>query len=123
MLRPSDDIFSLQASLLRTLASARRLEIVHLLGETGPLEVHRLAERFGMTQPAISQHLAAMRQAGVVEAVRAGRDVRYQLADPQLVAVCSLMRLILIRRIARLGHLAAAYEVDSTHSPIAEAAQ
>ncbi len=121
MLRPSDDIFGLQASILRTLASSRRLEIIHLLGESGPLEVRRLAEHFAMTQPAISQHLAAMRQAGLVEAVRAGRDVRYRLADPELVAGCSLMRQILIRRIARLGHLAAAYEATSTYSPTAEA--
>ncbi len=121
MLRASDDILGLQASILRTLASPRRLEIVHFLGETGPLEVHRLAEHFGMTQPAVSQHLAAMRQAGLVEAVRDGRDVRYRLADSELVGACWLMRQILIRRIARLGHLAAAYETASSYSPTVEA--
>lgn len=121
MLRPSDDIYGLQASILRTLASSRRLEIVHLLGESGPLEVHRLAAHFGMTQPAISQHLAAMRQAGLVEAVRSGRDVRYQLVDPELVAACSLMRQILIRRIARLGNLAATFEAESALSIPVEA--
>ncbi len=123
MLRPSDDIFGLQASILRTLASARRLEMVHLLGESGPMEVHRLAKHFGMPQPAVSQHLAAMRQAGLVEAVRCGRDVKYQLADPELVAACSLMRQILIRRIARLGDLAASFEAEFTTSNQIEAAQ
>jgi DNA-binding transcriptional ArsR family regulator len=106
MLRPSADIYELQASILRTLASPRRLEIVHYLGEAGPTEVRRLAEHFCMPQPTISQHLAAMRQAGLVDAVRAGRDVRYQLADPDLVAACSAMRQILIRRITRLGLMA-----------------
>jgi DNA-binding transcriptional ArsR family regulator len=110
MLRPADGIYGLQASLLKTLASPRRLEIVHFLGENGPVEVRKLADHFGSTQPAISQHLAALRGVGIVEAVRDGREVRYQLADPEIVAACGAMRQILIRRIARLGDLAADFE-------------
>ena len=109
MLRPTDGIYELQASLLKTLASPRRLELVHFLGESGPVEVRKLAEHFGMPQPAISQHLAALRGVGLVEAVRDGREVRYQLADPEIVAACGLMRQVLIRRIARLGDMAASY--------------
>jgi ArsR family transcriptional regulator len=110
MPRPTDGIYALQASLLKTLASPRRLELVHYLGEAGPLEVRKLADYFDMPQPAISQHLAALRGVGIVEAVRDGREVRYQLADPEIVAACGLMRQVLIRRIARLGDLAASYE-------------
>ena len=110
MLRPADGIYGLQASLLKTLASPRRLELVHYLGENGPTEVRKLAEHFCSTQPAVSQHLAALRGVGLVEAVRDGREVRYQLADPEIVSACGLMRQILIRRIARLGDLAASYE-------------
>lgn len=113
MLRPADGIYALQASLLKTLASPRRLELVHYLGEAGPVEVRKLAEHFGMPQPAISQHLAALRGVGLVEAVRDGREVRYQLADPEIVAACGLMRQVLIRRIARLGDLAASYADQS----------
>jgi DNA-binding transcriptional ArsR family regulator len=110
VLRPADGIYVLQASLLKTLASPRRLEIVHYLGESGAVEVWKLAEHFGSTQPAISQHLAALRGVGIVEAVRDGREVRYQLADPEIVAACGAMRQILIRRIAKLGDLAANFE-------------
>jgi DNA-binding transcriptional ArsR family regulator len=113
MLRPADGIYGLQASLLKTLASPRRLELVHYLGENGPTEVRKLAEHFGSTQPAVSQHLAALRGVGVVEPVRDGREVRYQLADPEVVAACGLMRQILLRRIARLGDLAASFESDT----------
>ena len=114
MLCPTDGIYGLQASLLKTLASPRRLEIVHYLGENGPVEVRKLAEHFGSTQPAISQHLAALRGVGIVEAVREGREVRYRLADPEIVAACGLMRQILIRRIARLGDIAAPYAIQPT---------
>ena len=116
MLRTSPDIYGLQASILKTLASARRLEIVHYLGEAGPTEVRCLAERFGLPQPAISQHLAALRSAGLVESVRSGREVRYQLVDPDLVAACGLMRQVLIRRMTRLGDMAAS--LDATEQPI-----
>jgi DNA-binding transcriptional ArsR family regulator len=118
VLRSADGIYALQASLLKTLASPRRLELVHYLGEAGPIEVRRLAEHFAMTQPAISQHLAALRAAGLVEAVREGREVRYQLSDPEIVAACGLMRQVLIRRIARLGDMAASYS-----SEVAEAVE
>jgi ArsR family transcriptional regulator len=118
MLRPGDGIYALQASLLKTLASPRRLELVHYLGETGPTEVRKLAEHFGLPQPAISQHLAALRGVGIVEAVRDGREVRYQLADPEIVAACGLMRQVLIRRIARLGDLAASYAGQSAAEPV-----
>jgi DNA-binding transcriptional ArsR family regulator len=114
MLRPADGIYGLQASLLKTLASPRRLEIVHYLGESGPVEVRKLAEHFGSTQPAISQHLAALRGVGIVEAVRDGREVRYQLADPEIVAACGAMRQVLIRRIARLGDIAASYSTEQS---------
>lgn len=120
MLRPEDGIYGLQASLLKTMASPRRLELIHLLSETGPIEVRKIAEHFGLPQPTISQHLAALRTAGLVEAVRDGREVRYKLADPEIVAACSLMRQVLIRRIARLGDVAAAYtnQVQEAGEPV-----
>lgn len=109
MLRPNDGIYGLQASILKTIASPRRLEIIHLLGESGPLEVHRLAAHFGLPQPTVSQHLAALRTAGLVEAVRNGRQVAYRLTDSEIVEACELMRRVLVRRIAALGDLAASY--------------
>ena len=52
-----DEITILQAEVLKTLASPRRLEILHVLAR-GPIEVGRLAEAIGATQPNVSQHLA-----------------------------------------------------------------
>ncbi|MGZ6266197.1 MAG: ArsR/SmtB family transcription factor [Candidatus Limnocylindrales bacterium] len=118
MLRPYDDIYGLQASILKTMASPRRLEIIHLLSD-GPLEVRLIAEQFGMTQPTVSQHMAALRGAGLVEAVLDGREVRYRLTDPDVVAACELMRQVLIRRLTRLGDMAAEYSIRSAAEPVA----
>ncbi len=99
-----DPIYALQADVLKTLASPRRLEIIHRLAE-GPCEVGKLAEELGMSQPNVSQHLAVMRSAGIVSAERDGREVRYQLCDPDVVVACNVMRGVLQRRLARLSRI------------------
>jgi len=107
MFNPADDIDAIQASLLRTMASAHRLRIIHRLG-IGPCEVNEISRDLGLSQASTSQHLAAMRSVGLVEAVRDGRTMRYELCDPEILAACSLMRSALVRRLSRLGELAAA---------------
>ncbi|HEY5520253.1 MAG TPA: metalloregulator ArsR/SmtB family transcription factor [Candidatus Limnocylindrales bacterium] len=97
-----EPIYELQASVLRMLANPRRLEMIHVLAD-GPMEVGRIAQRLGISQPNASQHLALLRQTGLVEIERNGREVRYQLTDPQVIAACSIMRGFLQRRIDRLS--------------------
>ena len=106
MLSSTNEIEVFQASLLRTLASPQRLRIVHVLG-IGSREVNELAAELGLTQAAVSQHLAAMRNVGLVDATRDGRSVRYRLSDPQILAACDLMREVLVRRLSALADLAA----------------
>ncbi len=108
-----DEITRLQADTLKCLASPRRLEILHALSD-GPVEVGRMANRIGATQPNVSQHLAAMRRVGIVEAQREGREVRYRIADPDVTTACSLMRGVLERRLTRLSAEAGAGNAKST---------
>jgi len=100
-----DEITILQAEILKTLASPRRLEILHALAR-GPIEVGRLAADIGATQPNVSQHLGVLRAAGIVEAERDGREVRYRLTDPDVMVACGVMRGVLERRLARLSEMA-----------------
>lgn len=51
---------------------------------TSELTVTQLAKPFRMTQPAISQHLRVLRQAGLVEAEQRGRKRRYRLQGQRL---------------------------------------
>ena len=110
-----DEITILQAEVLKTLASPRRLEILHVLAG-GPLEVGRVAEAIGASQPNVSQHLAVLRAAGVVEAERDGREVRYRVADADVMVACGLMRAVLERRLTRLGEIAA----NAVSPPVAD---
>lgn len=100
-----DEITILQAVVLKTLASPRRLEILHVLAR-GPIEVGRLAEAIGASQPNVSQHLSVLRTAGIAEAERDGRQVRYRLTDPDVMVACGIMRAVLERRLTRLGEMA-----------------
>ena len=115
-----DEIYSLQSEVMKILASPRRLEILHLLAD-GPREVGRLADELGISQPNASQHLAVMRSAGVVEAERDGREVRYRLADPEIITACNLMQRVLLRRLARLGELSNERLASPGERPAADA--
>lgn len=112
MLDPVNEIDLIQVTLIRALASPHRLRIIHLLGER-TLGVNELARALGLGQATVSQHLAAMRSVGLVEATRDGRVVRYRLADPEIVAACDLMRNVIVRRLSALGSLAAAERVPA----------
>jgi len=111
-------IYERQAEVLKILANPRRLEIIHRLAD-GPCEVGRLAREMGVAQPNLSQHLALMRTAGAVEGVRAGREVRYRLTDPDIVAACSLMRRVIERRLQRLADI---YQLDGRRETAPRAA-
>jgi DNA-binding transcriptional ArsR family regulator len=111
-----DEITILQAEVLKTLASPRRLELLHLLAE-GPREVGRLAAALRMSPPNVSQHLAVLRTAGLVEFERDGREARYRLVDPEVMVACSVMRGVLERRIQRLARLAAAAHESASPIP------
>ena len=112
----TSEIESIQTSMLRALASTHRLRIIHILG-AGSVEVRDIARELGVSQATASQHLAAMRAVGLVEAIREGRLVRYRLTDPEILAACDLMRDVLVRRLSLLGDLAAsAQAADAVQS-------
>ncbi len=107
-----DEITILQAEILKTLASPNRLLILHRLSD-GPREVGRLADELGLGQPNVSQHLAVMRAAGIVDVERVGREARYRLSDPDVMVACGVMRAVLERRLRRLAALS-----DGTAVPV-----
>jgi len=72
------------AGLLGALANERRLMILCRLVEWGEANVGSLAEAVGLSQSALSQHLAKMRQEGLVAFRRDGQTLWYRIADPRI---------------------------------------
>jgi ArsR family transcriptional regulator len=97
-----DEVYVLQAEVLKALGNPRRLEIFQHLCH-GPVEVSVLVERLRLSQSGVSQHLAVLRAAGLVERDRSGPGVRYRLSDPDYVEACRIMRGAIQRRLARLA--------------------
>ena len=46
-----------------------------------------IRDRSGLSQPLVSQHLRTLRQAGLVSSERAGKEIRYALADQHVAHV------------------------------------
>lgn len=72
------------ADLLRTLANDRRLLILCRLVECGEATVGQLADDVELSQSALSQHLARLREEGVVEFRRESQTLWYRIADPRV---------------------------------------
>ena len=66
------------ADLLRALANEQRLMVLCHLAQ-GPLSVGQLNERLPLSQSALSQHLAVLRESGIVQTEREAQTVRYSL--------------------------------------------
>jgi ArsR family transcriptional regulator, virulence genes transcriptional regulator len=72
------------AAILRALANERRLMILCRLVEWGEANVTALAEEANLSQSALSQHLAKMRQEGLVTFRRDAQTLWYRIADPRI---------------------------------------
>lgn len=82
------------ADILRALANKRRLMILCKLVERGEANVTSLAEAVGLSQSALSQHLAKMRDEGLVAFRRESQTLWYRIADPRVeVLFATLHRL------------------------------
>ena len=72
------------AAVLKTLSNPRRLLLLCKLVERGRMSVGQLAETVGLSQSALSQHLAVMREEKLVAFDRAGQTLFYRIADERL---------------------------------------
>lgn len=69
--------------LYSALADTTRCRIVEILLD-GPIPVHRLADAFAISRPAISRHLRVLKTAGLVAEVKKGRENLYALRSGKL---------------------------------------
>lgn len=72
------------ADVLRALANERRLQILCVLMEGGETNVGTLVSRIGISQSALSQHLAKMRDEGILAFRREKQTLHYRIADPRI---------------------------------------
>jgi ArsR family transcriptional regulator, virulence genes transcriptional regulator len=80
------------ARLLKLLANENRLLILCRLVAAGEMSVGDLAEAVDLSQSALSQHLAKMREDGLVATRREAQMVFYRIADPNAARLLTLLK-------------------------------
>jgi len=79
------------AQLLKALANEQRLHILcHLLD--GPLSVGELNQRLELSQSALSQHLALLRELDLVTTRREAQTIYYSLPDGPVVRILGVLQ-------------------------------
>ena len=78
-------------NLLKGLANESRLMIMCVLSE-GEVSVGHLNQRIKISQSALSQHLAVLREQGLVQTRRESQTIYYRLADTAAMSVIELLR-------------------------------
>lgn len=90
----SDPVYVLKAQLFRVLGHPVRIRILELLMD-GERTVGDLQAALGLDSSGTSQHLAALRQQGVLESRRAGSSVYYRIRDPRVSQLMAVAKQIL----------------------------
>jgi rhodanese-related sulfurtransferase len=99
-----DSLYGQFARIGKALSSPHRLEFLELLAQ-GERTVEALATETGLSMANTSQHLQALRAAGLVESEKEGLFVRYRLADPTVFEMMTALRTVAKRRLADLEKL------------------
>ena len=88
MERPNDlELLTEKAELLKAIAHPIRLCIVRGLLEQGDCNVNKMQACLDIPQSTISQHLAKLRDLGIVKGTRHGVEIYYQVVNDDLKKV------------------------------------
>lgn len=82
------------AAMLKALGNEKRLMILCKLIEQGEMSVMALTVKVGLSQSALSQHLAKMREENIVGTRRDAQQVFYRVSDPRVREILSTLKTV-----------------------------
>ena len=88
------EVSQLEADLCYALADSTRILILYALNEK-PHNVTNLGLELDISQPTTSRHLKILRERGIVDTTREGKNVIYNLSDARLIQALNLLREVL----------------------------
>lgn len=86
----NEQTFDQAAELLKTLAHPLRIRIILLLAKKRSMNVSTLQRRLKVDQTILSYQLIRMRDRGLLESVRQGKEMHYSLVDSALSEIMKL---------------------------------
>lgn len=100
LIRAEEEFSRLQAEFCKGMAHPTRIRILRSL-ESGEKTVNQLARLAGVTQANASQHLALLRQFGLLSARRVGTSIYYSISDRRVLETYELVRSCVGERVKR----------------------
>jgi len=91
-------IYQRQSQICKAFANPVRIQILEMLGQRERY-VSELLEELGISKPNLSQHLAILRNSGVVTTSRVGKQLSCTLAMPEVKNACELIRNVLRKQV------------------------
>ncbi len=82
------------AAMLRAVGNEHRLLVLCLLIERGEMSVGALHEHMTLSQSALSQHLAKMREEGLVAYRRESQTLYYRIENPDVAQLIATLKTI-----------------------------
>ena len=101
----ADELLALHASVCKGIADPKRLLILNSLRD-GERAVMDLCDELHLPQANVSQHLAVLRERGLVNTRRVAQRVYYSLTSPKIIQAIDLLREVMAEQIAGTDDLA-----------------
>ena len=89
--KAEEELYRLQAEFCKGMSHPKRIQILRVLKE-GEKSVTDLARITGIPQANMSQHLALLRQLGLLNTHREGTNIYYSISDHRIIEACDLVR-------------------------------
>lgn len=93
------ELYELHASVCKGLADPKRLLILNVLRD-GERSVTEICDEVEFAQANVSQHLAVLRDCGLVTTRREGQFVYYSVASPKIIEALDLLRHVMTEQAA-----------------------
>jgi ArsR family transcriptional regulator, virulence genes transcriptional regulator len=98
--KAEEELYRLQAEFCKGMAHPKRIHILRTL-KSGERTVNELAKLTGLPQANVSQHLALLRQFGLLSTRREGTSIYYSISDHRIVEACELVRNCIAERLKK----------------------
>jgi ArsR family transcriptional regulator len=97
-----NELYRLHASVCKGLADPKRLLIINAL-RGGERSVSELCEELELPQANVSQHLAVLRDKGLVDVRKDGQWAFYRLSSPKITQAMDLLREVMSEQLASVS--------------------
>ncbi|MFQ6082093.1 MAG: ArsR/SmtB family transcription factor [Candidatus Aminicenantia bacterium] len=95
-----ETLYQAHADICGTLSNEKRLRIIDFLSK-GELSFGELSTKLGIKRPNLAQHLFILKERGIIEVRRQGKNTFYRISDSRVIEACQLMREVLMDQIRK----------------------